>query len=228
MYRILVVDDDREILKLMRNILELQDYQVTTMQEEARPIVLKDFTGFDLILLDVMMPGMDGMELCRQIRERVKSPILFVSAKDREEDIVRGLELGGDDYITKPFSVKQLQARVAAHLKREERQRYAVEEFHSVRRMFGRVLLDLPSRKVLVDQQPLALTYREYDFLDLLSSYPTKVFTREEIYERIYSEDADALFHSISEYVYQIRVKFAAFDINPIKTVRGVGYQWAL
>lgn len=225
---ILVIDDDQEILKLIRNILELQNYQVTIMQEVVTPIDIKDFTGFDLILLDVMMPGIDGMELCRQIREQVKSPILFVSAKDREEDIVRGLELGGDDYITKPFSVKQLQARVAAHLKREERHRLGQEEFASVKRIFGRLELDLLAHTLFVDGKPISLTSREFDFLDLLSSYPVKVFTREEIYERIYSEEGDALFRSISEYVYQIRTKFSPLGINPIKTVRGVGYQWAL
>lgn len=225
---ILVIDDDQEILKLIRNILELQNYQVTTMQEVVTPIEIKNFTGFDLILLDVMMPGIDGMELCRQIREQVKNPILFVSAKDREEDIVRGLELGGDDYITKPFSVKQLQARVAAHLKREERHRLGQETFASVKRNFGRLELDLLAHALFVDGKPVSLTRREFDLLDLLSGYPAKVFTWEEIYERIYSEEADALFRSISEYVYQIRTKFSPFGINPIKTVRGVGYQWDL
>ena len=121
MYKILVVDDDFEILKLMRTILEMKNYQVTTYQEVTVPININNFKGFDLILLDVMMPNIDGMQICKQIRNKVSSPIIFVSAKDTEDDIVSGLNLGGDDYITKPFSINQLIAKVAANLKREER-----------------------------------------------------------------------------------------------------------
>lgn len=121
MYKILVVDDDFEILKLMRTILEMKNYQVTTYQEVTVPININNFKGFDLILLDVMMPNIDGMQICKQIRNKVSSPIIFVSAKDTEDDIVSGLNLGGDDYITKPFSINQLTAKVAANLKREER-----------------------------------------------------------------------------------------------------------
>ncbi|HGA1461609.1 TPA: response regulator transcription factor, partial [Streptococcus suis] len=125
MYKILVVDDDFEIVKLMRTILEMKNYNVTTYQEVRLPIKISDFDGFDLILLDVMMPNVDGLQICKQIRKSVSSPIIFVSAKDSEDDIVSGLNLGGDDYITKPFSVNQLVAKVAAHLKREERYRNA-------------------------------------------------------------------------------------------------------
>uniref|UniRef100_UPI002806175F response regulator transcription factor n=1 Tax=uncultured Streptococcus sp. TaxID=83427 RepID=UPI002806175F len=121
MYKILVVDDDFEILKLMRTILEMKNYQVTTYQEVTVPININNFKGFDLILLDVMMPNIDGMQICKQIRYKVSSPIIFVSAKDTEEDIVSGLNLGGDDYFTKPFSINQLIAKGAANLKREER-----------------------------------------------------------------------------------------------------------
>ena len=108
MYKILVVDDDFEILKLMRTILEMKNYQVTTYQEVTVPININNFKGFDLILLDVMMPNIDGMQICKQIRNKVSSPIIFVSAKDTEDDIVSGLNLGGDDYITKPFSIKSI------------------------------------------------------------------------------------------------------------------------
>ena len=111
MYKILVVDDDFEILKLMRTILEMKNYQVTTYQEVTVPININNFKGFDLILLDVMMPNIDGMQICKQIRNKVSSPIIFVSAKDTEDDIVSGLNLGGDDYITKPFSINQLIAK---------------------------------------------------------------------------------------------------------------------
>lgn len=117
MYKVLVIDDDFEILKLMKNILELQNFSVTTYQKIELPIRLADFTGYDLILLDVMMPDIDGMELCQTIRNHITTPIIFVSAKDNENDIIKGLNLGGDDYITKPFSIKQLVAKIEAHLK---------------------------------------------------------------------------------------------------------------
>ncbi|SDL44514.1 response regulator transcription factor [Streptococcus equinus] len=225
MYKILVVDDDFEILKLMRTILEMKNYDVTTYQEITLPLNSKDFQGFDLILLDVMMPDIDGLQVCRQIRDKVSAPIIFVSAKDEEDDIVTGLNLGGDDYITKPFSVKQLVAKVAAHLKREERFRQAESDEKIIRELLP-ITFYLQEKTVCVNGNIVPLTSREYDLLDLLSANRNKVFTREDIYSHIYDDEADALFRSISEYVYQIRVKFSAYDINPIKTVRGMGYKW--
>lgn len=225
MYKILVVDDDFEILKLMRTILEMKNYDVTTYQGITSPLNSKDFQGFDLILLDVMMPDIDGLQVCRQIRDKVSAPIIFVSAKDEEDDIVTGLNLGGDDYITKPFSVKQLVAKVAAHLKREERFRQAESDEKIIRELLP-ITFYLQEKTVCVNGNIVPLTSREYDLLDLLSANRNKVFTREDIYSHIYDDEADALFRSISEYVYQIRVKFSAYDINPIKTVRGMGYKW--
>lgn len=222
MYHILVVDDDREILKLIRTILELHHYQVTTYQEVRLPIDPMQFIGFDLILLDGMLTNTDGLEICKAIRQQVRTPIVFVSARDSEEDIVQGLQLGGDDYITKPFGVKQLLAKVEAHLKREERSR----QVDSVRRELPPFTFYLEEKTLCIHEQPISLTRREYDILELLSRYPKKVFTREEIYQAVYDEDADALFHSISEYVYQIRTKCSVHGMNPIQTVRGRGYKW--
>lgn len=226
MYKILVVDDDFEILKLMTNIFEMQNYAVTTYQVVNSPIDINDFMGFDLILLDVMMPNVDGMALCKEIRHRIATPIIFVSAKDSEEDIISGLKLGGDDYITKPFSIKQLVAKVEAHLKREERFKQAKKDFQEFKRESSTMTFYLQEKSIYINGERVPLTSREYHILELLSSQPKKVFTRENIYEKVYSDDSDALFRSISEYVYQIRQKFSSYDINPIKTVRGVGYQW--
>lgn len=226
MYKILVVDDDFEILKLMTNIFEMQNYAVTTYQVVNSPIDINDFMGFDLILLDVMMPNVDGMALCQEIRHRIATPIIFVSAKDSEEDIISGLKLGGDDYITKPFSIKQLVAKVEAHLKREERFKQAKKDFQEFKREFSTMTFYLQEKSIYINGERVPLTSREYHILELLSSQPKKVFTRENIYESVYNDDSDTLFRSISEYVYQIRQKFSSYDINPIKTVRGVGYQW--
>ncbi len=225
MYKILVVDDDFEILKLMRTILEMKNYQVMTYQEVTVPIDINNFKGFDLILLDVMMPNIDGMQICKQIRNKVSSPIIFVSAKDTEEDIVSGLNLGGDDYITKPFSINQLVAKVAANLKREERYKQG-ELSNQVVRDLSPITIYLQEKIVCINGDSLAFTSREYDIIELLSSNPRKIFTVQDIYENVYDDDAETLFHSISEYIYQIRLKFSSYGINPIKTVRGMGYKW--
>ena len=225
MYKILVVDDDFEILKLMRTILEMKNYQVMTYQEVTVPIDINNFKGFDLILLDVMMPNIDGMQICKQIRNKVSSPIIFVSAKDTEEDIVSGLNLGGDDYITKPFSINQLIAKVAANLKREERYKQG-ELSNQVVRDLSPITIYLQEKIVCINGDSLTFTRREYDIIELLSSNPRKIFTVQDIYENVYDDDAETLFHSISEYIYQIRLKFSSYGINPIKTVRGMGYKW--
>ena len=225
MYKILVVDDDFEILKLMRTILEMKNYQVMTYQEVTVPIDINNFKGFDLILLDVMMPNIDGMQICKQIRNKVSSPIIFVSAKDTEEDIVSGLNLGGDDYITKPFSINQLVAKVAANLKREERYKQG-ELSNQVVRDLSPITIYLQEKIVCINGDSLTFTRREYDIIELLSSNPRKIFTVQDIYENVYDDDAETLFHSISDYIYQIRLKFSSYGINPIKTVRGMGYKW--
>lgn len=225
MYKILVVDDDFEILKLMRTILEMKNYQVMTYQEVTVPIDINNFKGFNLILLDVMMPNIDGMQICKQIRNKVSSPIIFVSAKDTEEDIVSGLNLGGDDYITKPFSINQLVAKVAANLKREERYKQG-ELSNQVVRDLSPITIYLQEKIVCINGDSLTFTRREYDIIELLSSNPRKIFTVQDIYENVYDDDAETLFHSISEYIYQIRLKFSSYGINPIKTVRGMGYKW--
>ena len=180
MYKILVVDDDFEILKLMRTILEMKNYQVTTYQEVTAPININNFKGFDLILLDVMMPNIDGMQICKQIRNKVSSPIIFVSAKDTEDDIVSGLNLGGDDYITKPFSINQLIAKVAANLKREERYKQG-ELSNQIVRELSPITIYLQEKIVCINGDSLAFTNREYDIIELLSRNPRKVFTIQDI-----------------------------------------------
>ena len=186
MYKILVVDDDFEILKLMTNIFEMQNYAVTTYQVVNSPIDIDDFMGFDLILLDVMMPNVDGMALCQEIRHRIATPIIFVSAKDSEEDIISGLKLGGDDYITKPFSIKQLVAKVEAHLKREERLKQAKKDFQEFKREFSTMTFYLQEKSIYINGERVPLTSREYRILELLSSQPKKKFLHVKISTKAY------------------------------------------
>lgn len=226
MHKVLIVDDDNEILKMMQTALKMKNYEVVVYQEISVPLDIEKFRGFDLILLDIMMTNIEGTEICKRIRKEISTPIIFVSAKDTEEDIVTGLSIGGDDYITKPFSLKQLIAKVGANIKREERNKTARQTFSRVRRDLGKVTFYLEERRVCINSQTIPLTSREYDILELLSRRTSKVLTREEIFAEVYDEYAETLFRSISEYIYQIRQKFAPYDIDPIKTIRGLGYKW--
>ena len=208
-YKILVIDDDETILRLIKNILQLNDYEVTT-RNGIEEVNICDFVDFDLILLDIMMP-LDGITICNEIREQIKAPILFITAKDMEEDLVNGLLAGADDYITKPFSVKEFLARIKMHLRREERNRQNVKRLE-----FGSILIDIK------------LTNREFMIIQLLASQTSRIFTIEEIYTVVYPNSSNTQFRSISEYMYQIRSKFKPYHLNPIETMRGGGYKWKI
>ena len=173
----------------------------------------------NLILLDINMPGMDGIELCEKIREDVTCPILFLTARLEEADRVAGLHAGGDDYIMKPFSLSELMARVEAHLRREERQQHKITV-----RYFGNLAIDYASRIVRVDGQEVSLTKAEFDIVELLSLHPGQVFSREAIYERVRGLDGTADNAVIKEHIRRIRAKL---NEECIETVWGCGYKWA-
>lgn len=217
-HKILVIDDEQMILDMLRDQLEIEGYQVLTAQnaEEA----MKRLAGEpNLILLDINMPGMDGIELCEKIREDVTCPILFLTARIEEADRVAGLHAGGDDYIMKPFSLSELMARVEAHLRREERQQHKITV-----RYFGNLAIDYASRIVRVDGQEVSLTKAEFDIVELLSLHPGQVFSREAIYERVRGLDGTADNAVIKEHIRRIRAKL---NEECIETVWGYGYKWA-
>lgn len=218
-YRILAIDDDESILRLIKNILNLSEYEVTT-RSSINEINLCDFIGFDLILLDIMMP-LNGLDICRQIRSEINVPIIFITAKDMEEDLVDGIEVGADDYITKPFTVKEFLARVKMHLRREDRNKDKKNIFD-----FDKVKVDIDLQSVFIEKKKVKLTKREFLIVSTLASHSNKVFSIEEIYNRVYPGSSDTQFRSISEYIYQIRNKFKAYGINPFETMRGGGYRW--
>lgn len=219
MAKILAVDDDEAVLALIRNILQKSNHDVALINNTRnRPI--KDFQGYDLILLDVMMPDENGFELCQRIRSSIDCPILFLTAKTAEEDIVQGLITGGDDYIAKPFGVMELSARVNAHVRREHRDKQIATMTVSG------VSFDFAAKEVWVGENQIHLTKNEYRICELLVKHKDHVYTREQIYEQLYGLEGNALFSTITEFIRVIRKKFKDYELDPISTVWGVGYKW--
>lgn len=221
--RILVIDDETEILEMVSEALVIEGYTVDTARSGAEAEALVHLQP-DLILLDVMMPGQSGFALCQSIRPLVACPIVFLSARNSEADRVQGLALGGDDYLVKPFGVKELRARVHAHLRREERPRSPRRS--SLR--FGQLVLDPQGHTVRVQGDNLPLTPREFDILMLLALHPGQVFSKDQIYDRIWGMDALGDASTVTEHIKKIRSKLSILDPEQsyIATIWGVGYKW--
>lgn len=218
MRRILVIDDEPKILKLIQRAFQGQDLSVTTI-DDPHDLSLIDVTVFELILLDIMMPGIDGFTLCQKLRQKVDCPIIFLSALEDEQSILTGLELGGDDYLVKPFSLAELRARVHAHLRREHRTKE-----HSIFR--GDIRLNLSGAKIFVKDEEMELTKGEFLIIQLLAMHPGQVFSREQIFIEVYGYDRDSNETVITEHIKNIRKKFTHFNLHPIVTVWGIGYKW--
>ncbi|MBC2890076.1 response regulator transcription factor [Gordonibacter massiliensis (ex Traore et al. 2017)] len=220
MARLLIVDDERAIVDTLVRVLERDGHTVAGMTDAARVLDV-DLSRFDLIVTDVMMPGMDGFELVRRIRERADCPILFLTAKTEEGDAVMGLGLGADDYIRKPCGAAELRAKVTAHLRREGRERHSSLEF-------GRVRIDLTAKRAEVDGAPVRLTPTEYALCEHLARRRGQVFSKEALLEEASGWDSTASAETITAHVSSIRSKFKAHGVNPIGTVWGMGYRWEL
>lgn len=221
MNKLLIVDDDRELLKMLKSYFEIKRYAVITAENGAEALEKMELSP-DLILLDVNMPQIDGMEVCRRIRDKVSCPILFLTAKVEEQDRVNGLLSGGDDYILKPFSLKELDARITAHLRREER-----EKTKKTYKFHGELTIDYTAKKVQIGENDLELTKLEYGIIEFLSMNPGQVFDRERIYEKVCGYDAEGDSRVITEIVRRIRKKFGEqTETEYIETVWGMGYRW--
>lgn len=218
MAKILAVDDDNAILTLICRTLEKDGHTVMTCQS-ADEVKKSYLSYYDLILLDIMMPGTDGIEFCRNIRSQVDCPILFLTAKTEESSIMYGLGSGADDYITKPFGIGELRARVQAHLRREKR-----EKTHAVQ--VSGVRFDLAGKQAEVEGSLIALTKSEYEISEYLAVNRGQVFSKEQLYEKIFGYDREGDVSAITEHVKNIRAKFAGYGLNPIETVWGIGYKW--
>ncbi|WP_416176168.1 response regulator transcription factor [Clostridium sp.] len=218
MAKILVIDDEEDILTLIKNVLSKDNHFVVTV-DNAINLSSGDFIGYDLILLDVMMPDIDGFTLCKKIRDIVDCPIIFLTAKTMESDIMFGLGIGADDYITKPFSVGELKARVNAHIRREQRERHNFLVVSDIK-------FNLLSKEVFVDNKKIPFTKSEYAICEYLARNHGQVFSKENIYEGVFGYDGESNSSVIAEHIKNIRAKLAVFDVNPIETVWGIGYKW--
>lgn len=218
MANILAVDDDTAILTMIQKILQKDGHHVTAASDAAC-VRAMNLTAFDLILLDVMMPGTDGFALCREIRGNVDCPILFLTAKTGENNLVYGLEMGADDYIEKPFGTMELRARVAAHLRRERRE-------HTVRLSFAGSYFNLAAKQLIVSENAVPLTKGEYQICEFLARNAGQVFSREQIYEKVFGFDGESNDTTIATHIKNIRMKLENVNYLPIKTVWGIGYKW--
>ncbi len=220
-YKILMIDDDTELLKMLKKYFEMKKYEVIIAENGAEGLHKMKLQP-DLILLDVNMPKIDGIELCRKIRDKTDCPILFLTARVEEQDIVNGLSSGGDDYILKPFSLKELDARITAHLKREVRRKNRTECCFS-----GELVIDYKAKTVQVHADYLELTKLEYEIMEFLSMNPGMVFDKERIYEKVCGFDAEGDSRVITELIRRIRKKLQQYtETEYIETVWGMGYRW--
>lgn len=218
MASILAVDDDILLLQLIRKILERDGHRVTAVNDplEVRMLSLSDYS---LILLDVMMPGIDGFSLCREIRDLADCPIVFLTAKSGEADVLLGLGLGGDDYLKKPFGAEEIRARVNAHLRREQREKKNAVEVSGFRFYLG-------AKQMEKDGQVLPLTKGEYAICEYLALHHGQTLSKEQIYEGVFGYDAEGDSSVIAMHVKNIRQKAEDFGKIPIQTVWGIGYTW--
>lgn len=229
MKRVLIVEDDMSIAELQKDYLELEGYDVEIVTSGIEGFSILQREVFDLLILDIMLPGMDGLEILKRIRDIKDIPVLIVSARQEEIYKIKGLELGADDYITKPFSSAELVARVNSHLKNYERLkgRFAAKE--KVNRISIRGLeIEKDARRVFVNGKEVAMTQKEFDLLLFLVQNPNRVFGKEELFEKIWGFDAMGDVSTVTVHIARIREKI---EVNPSKpqyidTIWGSGYRF--
>jgi two-component system, OmpR family, response regulator len=230
MAHILLVDDDGHIREIVHFALKQAGHRVTEAKDGELGWQAFQAAEFDLAILDIVMPEQDGLELCRKIRKNSSLPILFLSSRDEELDRVLGLELGADDYITKPFSPRELVARVKAALRRyqeirELKQAVGRESERENVLSHGGLRLDVSRHRCLLGDVELTLTVTEFDLLRTLLARPGQVFSRTELVERAYGDDHHVSERTVDSHLRRVRQKLAAHGSDPIETVYGMGYR---
>lgn len=228
MSKVLIIEDEQAIAELEKDYLELYDFDVNIENDGKKGLDRALLENYDIVIVDLMLPTMDGFEICKRIREVKNIPILVVSAKKEDIDKIRGLELGADDYITKPFSPSELVARVKAHLSRYERLVKSgsgqENEFIEIRG----IKIDKTARRVFVNGEEKILTTKEFDLLAFLASNPNHVYTKEELFKEIWNMDSIGDIATVTVHIKKIREKIELNTAKPqyIETIWGVGYRF--
>lgn len=222
--KILIADDEEGIVSFIKDALYSEGYEVWVAYDGEQAIK-SAMRQPDLIILDIMMPGKDGFEVCKAIRNIITGPIIFLSARQNEADKIKGLALGGDDYLIKPFSLRELKMRINAHLRREKRAA-SIDKRAYIR--YGDISIDLKGHELYFKDNQISFTPREFDIIELLALHPGQVFSKEQIYDKIWGFDATGDSAGVAEHIKKIRSKFDKADAKEefISTVWGVGYRW--
>ena len=229
MSRILIVEDEVAIADLEKDYLELSGFEVEIENDVTKGLERALHEEFDLFILDLMLPGVDGFEVCKKIRETKNTPILMVSAKKDDIDKIRGLGLGADDYVTKPFSPSELVARVKAHLARYERLIGSNMPQNDIIEIRG-IKIDKTARRVWVNGEEKQFTTKEFDLLTFLAENPNHVFTKEELFRKIWDMESIGDIATVTVHIKKIREKIEMNTNKPqyIETIWGVGYRFKL
>ena len=229
MSKILIVEDEEAIADLEKDYLELSGFDVEIENDGTSGMDRALNEDFDMFILDLMLPGTDGFEICRKIREKKNTPVLMVSAKKDDIDKIRGLGLGADDYITKPFSPSELVARVKAHLARYERLIGSTAQKNDIIEIRG-IRIDKTARRVWVNEEEKQFTTKEFDLLTFLAENPNHVFTKDELFSKIWDMESIGDIATVTVHIKKIREKIEFNTAKPqyIETIWGVGYRFKL
>lgn len=225
--KVLIVEDEEAIADLEKDYLELSGFKVEVANDGQSGLLKALKENYDLFILDLMLPGVDGFDICRQIREEKNTPIIMVSAKKDDIDKIRGLGLGADDYMTKPFSPSELVARVKAHLARYDRLTGSAVEKNKVLEIRG-LKIDTTARRVWINGEEKPFTTKEFDLLTFLASHPNHVYTKEELFREIWDMESIGDIATVTVHIKKIREKVELDTSNPqyIETIWGVGYRF--
>ena len=224
--KVLVVDDEVKILEVVKSFLESKGYIVYTAEDGKQAFSIFDRENIAIVILDLMLPDLSGEEICAMIRKRSRVPIIMLTAKVEEDDLLRGLEIGADDYITKPFRLTELHARMEAVLRRSSED--LIPLYRKISFQDGDLEVDLDGRKIKKGGKDISLTPNEFKLLAALTKYPNKVFTREELIYTAFGADFDGYDRSVDSHIKNLRQKIESDSRNPryILTVHGVGYKF--
>lgn len=229
MSKILIIEDEIEIADLEKDYLELSGFDVAIANDGNKGLAMALTEDYDLIILDLMLPGTDGFEVCKTVREKKNIPIIMVSAKKDDIDKIRGLGLGADDYMTKPFSPSELVARVKAHMARYDRLVGSQAKVNDIIEIRG-IRIDKTARRVYVDDVEKAFTTKEFDLLTFLAENPNHVFTKEELFREIWDMESVGDIATVTVHIKKIREKIEYDTAKPqyIETIWGVGYRFKI